>query len=44
MWRDRRLTQREVEQVIFDPASEPRWDVDRSHGGRLIIRRTAQQL
>jgi hypothetical protein len=42
LWRDHRLTQWDVEQVIFDPASEPRWDVDRTHGGRLIIRGPAR--
>lgn len=33
-----RLTQWDVEHVIFDPANEPRWDVDPNHGGRLVIR------
>ena len=33
-----RLTQWEIEQVIFDPQSQPRWEVHPKHGGRVIIR------
>lgn len=32
------LTQSQVEAVIFDRASEARWDDDPKHGGRLIVR------
>jgi hypothetical protein len=32
------LTQWEVQQAVFDPASEVRWDVDDEHGGRVVVR------
>lgn len=38
IWLVHGLTQWEVEQIVFDPDSEPRWDVDEEHGGRVIIR------
>ena len=38
LFEEHHLTQWEVEQVIFDPESEPRWDVDDEHGMRVIIR------
>lgn len=24
--------------MVFDPESEPRWDIDPIHGGRVIVR------
>ncbi len=38
LWLVHGLTQLDVETVIFDPAAEPRWDIDQAHGGRVIIR------
>lgn len=38
LWRVHGLTQWDVEQVIFDPDSEPRWHIDPEHGGRVIVR------
>lgn len=38
LWHKHQLSQYQVEQVIFAPASEARWDLDEVHGGRLIIR------
>jgi hypothetical protein len=38
LWSAHGLTQWEVEEVIFDPESDPRWDVDPTHGGRVILR------
>lgn len=38
LWNKHLLSQRQVEEVIFAPSSEPRWDVDEVHGGRIVIR------
>jgi hypothetical protein len=35
---DHRLTQWQVQQVVFDPASVARWDLSDQHGGRVIVR------
>jgi len=37
LWEEHRLTQDEVEEVIYDPTNDPRWDVDQIHGGRVVI-------
>lgn len=38
IWERHRLLRWDVESVVFDPASEARWDVDTKHGGRVVIR------
>lgn len=38
LWSKHRLAQAEVEEVIFDPSSEIRWDESYKHGPRLVVR------
>lgn len=38
IWRAHGLTEWDVKEVVFDPESELRWDVDEEHGGRAIVR------
>lgn len=43
LWMKHQLSQFQVEQVIFAPDSEARWDLDDIHGGRLVIRGATQE-
>jgi hypothetical protein len=38
LWFEHQLTQLDVEAAVFDPETEPRWDVDDEHGGRAVLR------
>lgn len=38
LWRAHGLTPWDVRHVISDPQMEARWDIDPSHGGRVIVR------
>jgi hypothetical protein len=38
LWVEHELTQLDVESAIFSPETEPRWDVDDEHGGRVVLR------
>jgi hypothetical protein len=38
LWFEHGLTQADVEAAIFAPETEPRWDVDNEHGGRVVLR------
>ena len=38
LWSKHGITQWDVQQAVFHPESEARWDLDDEHGGRVVVR------